>query len=113
MHGSKLPLMYWFTAMHLLTLTEKPISASELQRQLGHKRYQPIWEMLHKIRSVMEQRDGECRPEECIELDEGCYTTENPTGNVESLNRGIGCQRNVRMPVTVENEPVVDNHFRV
>ena len=38
MHGSKLPLMYGFTAMHL-TATKKTISASEMQRQLGHKRY--------------------------------------------------------------------------
>ena len=41
MHGSKLPCMYWFIAMHLLTAKMKSISAAELQRQLGHKRYQP------------------------------------------------------------------------
>ena len=35
MHGSKLPLMYWFTAIHLLTSTRKTFSASEMQRQLG------------------------------------------------------------------------------
>ena len=57
MHGSKLPLMYWFTAMHLITATKKTISAAEMQRQLGHKRYQPIWEMMHKLRSVMGLRD--------------------------------------------------------
>jgi len=59
MHGSKLPFLYWFKAIHLLTSTKKTFSASELQRQLGHKRYQPIWEMLHKIRSVMGQRDAQ------------------------------------------------------
>ena len=42
MHGTKLPLLYWFIAIHLLTSTKKTFSASELQRQLGHKRYQPI-----------------------------------------------------------------------
>lgn len=45
MPGSKLSLMYWFTAIHLLTATKKTFSAKEIQRQLGHKRYQPIWEM--------------------------------------------------------------------
>lgn len=35
MHGSKLPFMYWFIAMHLMTATKKSISAAELQRQLG------------------------------------------------------------------------------
>ena len=48
MHGTKLPLMYWFLSIHLLTSTKKAMSACELQCQLGHKRYQPIWEMLHK-----------------------------------------------------------------
>ncbi len=44
MHGSKLPFHYWFIAMHLLTATKKSISAAELQRQLGHNRYQPcVW----------------------------------------------------------------------
>ena len=32
MHGSKLPLMYWFTAIHLLTATKKTFSAKEIQR---------------------------------------------------------------------------------
>ena len=57
MHGSKLPLLYWFTAIHLITATKKTFSALEMQRQLGHKRYQPIWEMMHKLRSVMGTRD--------------------------------------------------------
>ena len=57
MHGSNLPLMYWFKAIHLLTSTNKSISVKEMQRQLGHKRYQPIWEMMHKLRSVMGERD--------------------------------------------------------
>ena len=59
MHGSKLPMLYWFIAIHLLTATKKTFSAAELQRQLGHKRYQPIWELMHKLRSVMGRRDSE------------------------------------------------------
>ncbi len=50
--------MYWFTTIHLLTSTKKTFPALEIQRQLGHKRYKPIWEMGHKIRSVMGQRDS-------------------------------------------------------
>lgn len=42
MHGSKLPFRYWFIAMHLLTATKKSISTAELQRQLGHNRYQQL-----------------------------------------------------------------------
>ena len=57
MQGSNLPLMYWFLAIHLMTSSKKNIPALEMQRQLGHKRYQPIWEMMHKLRSVMGLRD--------------------------------------------------------
>ncbi|MFT6808778.1 MAG: hypothetical protein ACJA01_002009, partial [Saprospiraceae bacterium] len=28
-----------------------------MQRQIGHKRYEPIWFMMHKIRAAMGQRD--------------------------------------------------------
>ena len=106
MHGSNLPLMYWFTAMHLLTSTKKTFSAAELQRQLGHKRYQPIWEMLHKLRSVMGQRDGEYRLSDTIELDEGYFTTENPSDDETPLKRGIGSQRKAKVLVMVESEAV-------
>jgi hypothetical protein len=53
MENSKLPFQYWFIAMHLMTCTKKSFSSKEIQRELGHNRYQPIWEMAHKIRSVM------------------------------------------------------------
>lgn len=105
MHGSKLPLLYWFTAMHLLTSTKKTFSASEMQRQLGHKRYQPIWEMMHKLRSVMGQRDGEYDLAGTIELDEGYFTTEDRTGGDEPLKRGVGSQRKAKVLVMVESEP--------
>ena len=106
MHGSKLPLMYWFTAMHLLTSTKKTFSAAELQRQLGHKRYQPIWEMLHKLRSVMGQRDGKYQLNGTIELDEGYFTTEKSTEEDTPLKRGIGSQRKAKVLVMIESEPV-------
>ena len=58
LHKSKLPYRYWFIAMHLLTGTKKSFSAKELQRQLGHNRYHPIWHMAHKLRDAMGKRDG-------------------------------------------------------
>jgi DNA-directed RNA polymerase subunit RPC12/RpoP len=57
MHGSNLPFRYWFIAIHLLTSTKKSFSAAELQRQLGHKRYEPIWYLLHKLRGIMGKWD--------------------------------------------------------
>ena len=58
MQGSHLPVRDWFAAMFLLTATRRAISAKEIQRQLGRKRYQPVWEMVHKLRDVMGRRDS-------------------------------------------------------
>ena len=58
-HLSKLPLMTWFLAIHLITSTKKSFSALELQRQLGTSWYQTIWEMMHKIRGIMGKRDSQ------------------------------------------------------
>jgi hypothetical protein len=37
MHNSKLPLMYWFTAIHLLTSTRKTFSYKTLLHKLRSK----------------------------------------------------------------------------
>ena len=91
MHGSKLPFLYWFKAMHLITSTKKTFSALEIQRQLGHKRYQPVWEMCHKIRNIMGQRDATYTLSGMIELDEGYFSTERDEEQKEvPLKRGRG-----------------------
>lgn len=74
MHSSKLPFLYWFEAIHLMTSTKKDFSALEIQRRLGQKRYQPIREMCHKIRSVMGLRDSEYTLSGMIEMDEGFFS---------------------------------------
>ena len=104
--SSKLPLMYWFTTIHLLTSTKKTFSVLEIQRQLGHKRYQPIWEMVHKIRSVMGQRDSRYKLSGVAELDEAHFTTEDEREKDDPLKRGNGSQRKAKVLVMVESEPV-------
>lgn len=94
LHGSQLPFRYWFIAIHLLTSTKKSFSASELQRQLGHKRYEPIWGMLHKLRAVMGKRDEQYSLSGVIELDEGFFSTETPAQDKDKpLKRGRGSQK--------------------
>ena len=106
MHGSKLPFMYWFIAMHLLTATKKSISAAELQRQIGHKHYQSIWELMHKLRSVMGKRDDKYTLKGCIELDEGFFSTEIPKEKKnEKLKAGAGSQRKSKVMVIAESTP--------
>jgi len=107
MHKSKLPFRYWFIAMHLLTSTKKSFSAKEIQRQLGHKRYHPIWHMVHKLRQAMGRRDGEYILAGRIELDEGYFSTEIPTEKkAEKIKRGRGSQKKSKVLVMAESEMV-------
>lgn len=107
MHGSQLPFRYWFVAMHLLTSTKKSFSAKELQRQLGHNNYNPIWAMLHKIRMSMGKRDSRYDLKGVVELDEGFFSTEADEGKKdEALKRGRGSQKKTKVLVMAESEPV-------
>ena len=59
--------------IELMTLTKKSFSALEMQRMLGHKRYEPIWFMMHKIRRVMSKRDEKYQLKGSLEFDEGFF----------------------------------------
>jgi len=105
MHKSKLPYRYWFITMHLLTSTKKSFSSKEIQRQLGHKRYHPIWHMVHKLREAMGKRDGEYVLAGRIELDEGYFATEIPEEEKRKpLKRGRGSQKKSKVLVMAESE---------
>jgi transposase-like protein len=109
MHNSKLPFQYWFMAIHLLTSTKKSFSAKEIQRQLGHKRYQPIWEMMHKLRAVMGNRDECYQLAGQIELDEGFFSTITPKEEKDKpLKRGRGSQKKTKVLVMAESEKVLE-----
>lgn len=62
MEKSHLPIVYWFIAIHLVTSTRNKFSILELQKKLGHKRYEPIWSMVSKVREVIARRDQEYVP---------------------------------------------------
>ena len=107
MHGSQLPFRYWFIAMHLLTSTKKSFSALELQRQLGHKYYDPIWAMLHKLRQAMGARDESYQLKGVLELDDGFFSTDTKEEDKDQpLKRGRGSQRKSKVLVMAESEPV-------
>ncbi len=73
LHKSQLPYYYWYFGMMMLTSTKKSFSALEIQRQLGHPYYEPIWYMLHKIRHSMGRRDDNYLLGNQVELDEGFF----------------------------------------
>ena len=110
MHGSQLPFRYWFIAIHLLTSTKKSFSAKELQRQLGHSTYNPIWAMLHKLRQAMGIRDALYQLSEVVELDEGFFSTETTdTEKNNPLKRGCGSQKKSKVLVMAESIPMEDD----
>jgi len=53
LHNTKLPLAVWFWAAYLMTTDKRGISALLLQRQLGLRRYETAWMLLHKLRRGM------------------------------------------------------------
>ncbi|KAA6326340.1 hypothetical protein EZS27_024535 [termite gut metagenome] len=107
MHGSNLPFRYWFIAIHLLTSTKKSFSAAELQRQLGHKRYEPIWYLLHKLRGMMGKRDEQYSLLGVLELDEGFFSTQSQEEEkTKTRKRGRGSQKKSKVLVMAESQPV-------
>ena len=107
MESSKLPFQYWFVAMYLLSSTKKSFSVYEIQRHLGHKRYEPIWAMMHKIRSSMGKRDNNYLLNENVEIDEGFFETIVPESQKEEpLKRGRGSQRQTMAMVFAESRLV-------
>lgn len=76
MQSSNLSFMIWYKTMFILTATKKGFSSKEIQRQLGLKRYEPVWAMVHKLRKAMGNRDDRYTLEGMIEMDEGYFTVQ-------------------------------------
>jgi len=101
MQASNLPFRHWFITIHLLTGTKKTFSAKELQRQIGHKFYEPIWFMMQKLRVTMGSRDSKYQLDKIVELDEGFFESvdtekdENEKSAPKKRGRGSQKQRKV------------------
>jgi len=97
MQASNLPFRHWFIAIHLLTSTKKTFSALEMQRQIGHKFYEPVWYMMQKLRKTMGSRDSKYQLDKIVELDEGFFesvdTEKDEDEKVEPKKRGRGSQK--------------------
>lgn len=111
MENTKLSYHYWYMAFILITSTKKSFSALEIQRQIGHEYYKPVWTMMHKIRLTMGKRDAEYQLEKSIEMDEGFFTTVPPIEKDQYGNRlpkkkmkpGKGSPRNAQVLVMTES----------
>ena len=77
LHNTKTPLTVWFWAAYLAVTDKRGISALLLQRQLGLRRYETAWMLLHKLRRAMvntarERLQGE------VEIDDTWVGGEQP-----------------------------------
>ena len=105
MESSKLPFHYWLYAIFLMTMTKKGVSALEVQRQLGHKRYEPIWAMMHKIRAIMGHRDDKYDLDGVVELDDAFFKTHNESDDDQPTKRGRGSQEQTTVLVMAKVDP--------
>ena len=107
---TQIPLRVWFYAMWLITSEKNGISALGLQRELGIKRYETVWMILHKLRRVMVRPDRDMLSGN-VEVDETYVggTEEDVKGRkvetksivaiaVEVQENGIGRIRLQRIP---------------
>jgi transposase-like protein len=69
MHNTQTPLRLWFWAAYLVATHHPGISAVQLQRQLGIRRHETAWMLLHKLRRAMVAPEREPLKRE-VEVDE-------------------------------------------
>ena len=81
LHRTRTSLREWFWAAYLVTTHTPGMSALQLQRQLGIRRYETAWMMLHKLRRAMLRPQRE-RLRDKAEVDETYI------GNQEGLRGG-------------------------
>lgn len=100
-----------------MTLSKKSFSALEMQRMIGHKRYEPIWLMKHKIRRVMSKRDEKYTLDGCLEFDEFFFERfynkdiikkKKTEEEKDSNNRGRGSEKQAKVLVMMESEPSIE-----
>lgn len=112
MEASKLPYRYWVITIFLMSISKKGFSALQMQRILGHKRYEPIWLMMHKIRAAMGNRESKYKLDGKVEIDDAFIEVVkekkvNPlTGKDEKNKRGRGSQKKAK--IIVMTKAVID-----
>lgn len=105
MHGSRQCLTTWFYAAYLMSTLTPGISALQFQKQLGIKRYETAFTMLHKLRSALVAPGREKLKSE-VEVDE-CYI-----GGPEEEKRGRSKGQKSLVVVSVEIVRWIDTSRR-
>lgn len=108
MQSSKLSFLTWYKTMFLMSATKKGFSSKEIQKQLGQKRYEPVWAMVHKLRKAMGNRDSRYTLEGMIEFDEGYFTVESSEIEQEKGIRGRGAVGKENVAIMAESTVLED-----
>jgi len=108
MQSSNLSFLIWYKTMFLMTATKKGFSSKEIQKQLGLKRYEPVWFMVHKLRKAMGNRDARYTLEGMIEFDEGYFTIESSEIEQEKGIRGRGAVGKSNVAIMAESTVLED-----
>ena len=103
MESSKLSFMTWYKTIFLMSTTKKGFSSKEIQRQLGLKRYEPVWAMVHKLRKAMGERDDRYTLEGMIEMDEGYFTIEASENDHKTQKSGRGSKTKSNVMIMAES----------
>lgn len=109
LESTKLPYRYWYIAIHLMTSTKKGFSAHELQRQIGHKRYEPIWYLMQKIRKSMGKIESKLTLKDMVSYDDAYVSTYTENADKTDLKRGKGSQKKSKITVMPESIPLEEN----
>jgi len=70
MEASNLSLHRWFTAFLLMSATKKGLSCLKFHRQLGLRRYETSFNLIHKISILMGKKDDLYMLNGMVEYDE-------------------------------------------
>ena len=91
-----------------MSATKKGFSSKEIQKQLGLKRYEPVWAMVHKLRKAMGNRDARYSLEGMMEMDEGYFTVESSQIQKNKAKRGRGAAGKSNVAIIAESTPLED-----
>lgn len=108
MENSNLGYRIWLWGLYLMSLTKKGFSAAEVQRLIGHKRYEPIWLMMQKIRISMGNRDEKYPLDGYVEMDEGFFEGHRKKDEHELIVKPAKeVDRQVKAIIAVSITPIV------
>ena len=93
MERSKVSLVNWIMAFHLLCSSKKGFSALQLQRELKLGSYKTAWFMMHRIRFAMDQGQMREPLKGVVECDEAYVGGKPRPGSGTKSKRGRGTDK--------------------